>query len=138
LQGYGLGLGGNASTLLGARVDGHLPVSLAETDWARHIVDLGPVLGLLFVIFRIVLVAWVGVRAVAATRRGSDPLPLLLFAYVATELLQGQITGQGTINGYVWLFTGLSLAASREKSGSGAVTSPVAGRPAARFANLMR
>lgn len=114
LLGYGLGIGGNASTTLGVKLSGVNPVSLAETDWARHIVDLGPVFGPAYILFRVGLTLWLGVIVLRATRRGAGPLPLLLYAYVGYVLLLGQITGQGAINAYAWLFAGFCLAAATD------------------------
>lgn len=113
LLGWGLGFGGNASTTLGATVDGVRPGLLAETDYARHMVDLGPVFGLGYLGFRVALVAWLAVQALRATRRRGDPLPLLLFSYVGSVVGSGQITGQGTINLFGWLFAGLLIAQCR-------------------------
>ena len=110
--GYGLGYGGNASLVLRASVDGVLPGALAETDWARHVVDLGPLLALGFIGYRLVLLGWLGARVLRASRNRPDPTPLLLYAYAGVTLLTGQITGQGAINVYGWLFTGLCIAAS--------------------------
>jgi hypothetical protein len=64
-------------------------------------------------------------------------LPLLLLAYVSVELLYGQITGHGTINGYAWLFMGFCLAAAAPLR-KAATTSAPANFAAPRFANLMR
>jgi len=50
---------------------------------------------------------------VRATRRSGDPLPMMLFAYAGYVILIGQITGNGSINFYGWLFTGVCLAACR-------------------------
>lgn len=137
--GYGLGLGGNASTLLGATVGGEVPVTVAETDWARHVVDLGPVLGVLFIAYRVALVAWVGSVAWRGMRGGMDPLPMLLFAFVALELLFGQITGHGTVNGYGWIFTGLCLAAANSAPATSESLAAVQPSPRAeRFPNLLR
>jgi len=111
--GYGLGYGGNASILLRAQVDGIEPGKLAETDFARHMVDLGPALGMAFIAFRVCLTGWLLRRVWRATRHTPDPLPMMLFGYVAYVLLLGQITGQGAINFYGWLFTGLCIAATR-------------------------
>ncbi len=135
--GYGLGLAGNASLILGVTIEGF--EGWAETDWSRHIVDLGPVLGVVFILFRIALVTWLASTCIAGARRIGDPLPILLLAYVSVELLYGQVTGHGTINGYAWLFAGLCLAASNARSKTFAKESapePIAVRP--RFANLMR
>ena len=131
MLGYGLGLGGNASTTLGVKIAGSDPVSLAETDWARHIVDLGPVFGTGYIAFRIVLVLWLGMLVLKATRRGAGPLPLLLFAYAGYVLLLGQITGQGAVNAYAWLFTGLCIAAaSMERSAASQPAMPAQDRVA--------
>jgi hypothetical protein len=109
--GYGLGTGGNAAITLGIAGE-NSAIPYAEADWTRHIVDLGPALGLCYIGLRIALTIWLGLVALKATRRGAGPLPLLLFAYAALMLLNGQITGQGAINGYAWIFAGLTIAAA--------------------------
>lgn len=111
--GYGLGYGSNASILMRATVDGVMPGQLAETDFARHMVDLGPLFGLGYIVFRAALVVWLLRLVLSATRRVSDPLPMMLFAYAGYTLLLGQISGHGSINVYGWLFVGLCIAASR-------------------------
>jgi hypothetical protein len=141
LIGYGLGLGGNASTTLGASIGGVAPLMLAETDWARHIIDLGPVLGVLFIVYRIALVGWMGWLVFRALRRDGDVLPLLLYAFLANLLLLGQITGQGTLNGYGWMFAGFCIAAAAcagRDSGSVVGTTPTGALIVPRFPNLLR
>jgi hypothetical protein len=128
LLGYGLGLGGNAAITLGLEGSSG-PLPYVESDWGRHIVDLGPVFGPAYIVLRIALTIWLGLVALKAVRRGAGPLPLLLYAYVALVLLNGQITGQGGINGYAWLFTGLTLAAAAARPTLG-----VRKRPRTRFA----
>jgi hypothetical protein len=137
LAGYGLGLAGNARLTLGIQIEGF--TGWAETDWARQIVDLGPVVGVMFILYRIVFTVWLGLRCLDGARRLRDPLPLLLFAFVGIDLLYGLLTGHGTVNGYIWLFTGFSLAAARARQVSSA-TQHVgeAYVPQPRFANLMR
>lgn len=107
--GSGLGFGGNAAMTLNARIDG-VPPPYSETEFARHMVDLGPVFGLGYVFVRLALVAWLTGMALRATRLLADPMPLLLWSYVAYLLVMGQMTGQGTINFYGWLFAGLLIA----------------------------
>jgi hypothetical protein len=125
LLGYGLGFGGNASTTLQASIDGFLPGTLAETDFTRHMVDLGPLFGVAFIGFRFVLTAWMAGQALRATRLGSDPLPFLLFSYAGLVIGTGQLTGQGTINLFGWLYAGLLLASCRgEQASSLAATVP--------------
>lgn len=111
--GYGLGFGGNASITLGAQVDGVMPGKLAETDFARHMVDLGPLFGLAYIAMRISLTWWLALRVLRSTQLSSSALPMLLFSYAGYVMLLGQITGQGTINAYGWLFVGLCIAATR-------------------------
>lgn len=113
--GYGMGLAGNASTVLDQTVNGMLPISLAESDWSRHFVDMGPLLAMLFIVFRITFVLQLGIQALASTRQSRHPMPVLLFGYVGIVLLYGQITGHGSISGYVWLFTGFLMAAIQTK-----------------------
>jgi hypothetical protein len=111
LLGYGLGLGGNAANILKASNTATVPYS--ETDWAHQIVDLGPVLGILFIIYRMIFTVWLAISSIQATRRAANPLPALLFGYVGIVLLQGQIAGNGVENGFCWLFVGFCMAACR-------------------------
>jgi hypothetical protein len=113
IAGYGLGLGGNGRSFLGQSGDNLLQGAYAESDWARHIVDLGPILGVLFIIYRVALTIELLRRTVQAAIRGSDPLPLLLFGYVGIGLFYGQLTGHGTVGGFLWLYLGVTLASCR-------------------------
>ena len=124
LLGLGLGFGGNAATTLKARIDGVPVAGLAETDFSRHMVDLGPLFGIGYIVFRLALAVWLTRLALRATRGQGDPLPLLLWSYTAYVVVMGQITGQGTINFFGWLFTGLLIAACRPLSAP--VPAPVA------------
>jgi hypothetical protein len=118
--GYLLGFGGNASL----RLDWVRLPSAAyewtgygiwglEGGWAVHLIELGLFVGLAFIIFRIGLILWAGWNACKCTRYSGHPLPVLLFGYAGIILLNGQITGQGTINGYAWMFLGFCLSAIR-------------------------
>jgi hypothetical protein len=136
--GYGLGLAGNASLTLGVTIPGFN--GWTEADWTRHIVDLGPIVGILYILYRIVLTIWLGRVCLAAARRGHGQLALLLFGSCALELLYGELTGHGTVNGYGWLFAGLALAAAsapRAETVTSSVALPlkVSERP---FPNLLR
>jgi hypothetical protein len=113
--GYGLGFGGNASTTLGATINGVSALQLAESDWSRHIIDFGPVFGLLIILLRIGMFFWLLRMVWRYTRASGEALALLLFAFVGNELLYGQITGHGTVNVYGWIFMGLCLAAMKRR-----------------------
>ena len=116
LLGTGMGFGGNAAITLRVKVDGVAP-PYAETDFARHMVDLGPAFGVVYIVFRVAFAIYLTVLAVRATRRNRDPMPLLLWSYVATTIVAGQLTGQGTINLFGWLFAGLLIASSKPPAG---------------------
>ena len=111
--GFGLGFGGNAAVLMKATIDGVQPGVYAETDYARHMVDLGPAFGIAYIVFRFVFVFWLLRRVLRATRGSGSPLPMMLFAYAGYVTLLSQITGNGSINVYGWLFAGLCMAACR-------------------------
>jgi hypothetical protein len=135
--GYGLGLAGNASITLGIQIPGF--TGWAETDWARHMVDIGPFLGIFFILYRIAFTVWLGLQCLSGARRTGEPMAILLFAFVGVDLLYGQISGHGSVNGYVWLFTGFCLAAVAAQRP--AVATASASEPLVtprRFANLMR
>jgi hypothetical protein len=120
LIGYLLGFGGNASL----RLDWVRLPSVAyewtgyglwglEGGWAVHLIELGLFAGLAFIVFRIGLTLWMGWDACKCTRYSGHPLPVLLFGYTGIVFLNGQITTQGTINGFAWMFLGFCLAAIR-------------------------
>jgi hypothetical protein len=131
--GVGLGAAGNASTLLGATINNAIPLAIAETDWARHMLDLGPIFGVLFITYRVALSVWltrlvVNSRSLAAGATYSSVILLLLY---------GQITQQGSAIGFGWLTVGLTLAACRANNVKH--TGESVGRPQEkRFANVMR
>lgn len=133
LLGYGIGMGGNAGWMFIANSGGSAAGLGAETDWARHMVDLGPILGMVFLVFRIGLVTAVATRVLLSR----NLLATLLFGYVVYELLLGQITGHGTINGYVWMFTGFTLAAAAGMN-HGESRSETSKPTLDRFPNLLR
>jgi hypothetical protein len=87
--------------------------SYPEDDWSRNIVELGPILGLLYICLRIAIVAWLVKGAITATRRTNNPMPMLMIGFIGIILLYGQITGQGSVNGYGWIFAGFCMAANR-------------------------
>jgi hypothetical protein len=112
LLGYGLGTFGNAFVVTNSW--SLLPQSvIVEDDWARNVAELGPIWGLLYITFRIALVLWLVRGAIAATRRSSNPMPLLFAAFCGILLLTAQITGHGTVNGFAWLYVGFCIAANR-------------------------
>ncbi len=113
ILGSGFGMGGNGRTYLGA-LDPVLAARVyAESDWSRHIVDFGPLFGILFIVYRIAFTFSVGLQALRATRLSASPFPLLLFGYMGIGFFYGQLTGHGTVGGFLWLYLGLCMAATR-------------------------
>ena len=108
LGGYGLGLGTNAGAAL---ITGRADYLLAEDEWSRVIMESGPIVGNLFIIWRIAFV-WrlfqVSMRAV----RVQNVLPLLLLSSCGFLIVNGQF-GQPTTLGFAVIGGGLCLASAR-------------------------
>ena len=137
IQGFGLGSG-----ILGAvaALTGERSFALAETEWDRVVLELGPIFGLGFIALRIAVVAWLLWRALVANRILGSPAGLILFGFAGLHVLNGQLTmnGMGAILG--WLFVGLLLAATNPSSESvskcAPATAAVVDRRAKRLISL--
>ena len=104
--GFGLGIGTNG----GARMIVGRPVFLlAEGEWARVILESGPILGLGFLIWRTALVCRIGYHAVRQLSLGNT-LPIFLFSAGFFALLDGPF-GQPNSVGFAVVLNGLCLAA---------------------------
>ncbi len=113
ILGAGLGVGTN----VGARVlSGQYGFLLAEGEWARVILELGPVLGMAYLAIRVILCIMIFRTAVAAARVG-NPLPMLLFGSCAMLLTIGQFSQSATL-GFAVLGSGLCLAAANLEEGA--------------------
>ena len=104
--GYGLGIGTNA----GAKIlTNQTTFLLSEGEWARMLLESGPVLGLAFLLWRCGVMVRIGLLCLQSVRRG-NVLPLLLFSSSGLPLMNGQF-GPPTILGFAVFTTGLALAA---------------------------
>jgi hypothetical protein len=108
LIGAGIGVGTNAGAVMAT---GAMTFLLAEDEWSRIVLETG-VFGLAYIGYRIWLVWWLLKGAIKATKRSYNPTPVILFCYAFVNILVGQMTLQGTINGYGWLFAGFCMAAN--------------------------
>ncbi|MEP6686041.1 MAG: hypothetical protein ABJB22_04620 [Verrucomicrobiota bacterium] len=108
LAGYGLGIGTNAGAKFLTGRSGFL---LAEGEWARVLLESGPILGLAFLLWRTILTLRLGYLSFLSLKRG-EILPLLIFSAGFTALLNGQF-GQPTSLGFAVVLAGLCLAATR-------------------------
>jgi len=107
--GAGVGVGSNVGARLLA---GRMGFLLAEDEWTKVILELGPVLGALFIAFRITLTVWLGRVALLALRRDGEALPLLIFSATGTALLLYQ-WAPPTLLGFAVVGGGLVLAAAK-------------------------
>jgi hypothetical protein len=105
--GYGLGIGTNAGAKF---LTGQSTFLLAEGEWARLVLESGPVLGLAFVLWRVGVAVYILVLCLRSVRWGGNVLPLLLFASGGLPLINGQF-GPPTVLGFAVFATGLALAA---------------------------
>jgi hypothetical protein len=141
LLGYGVGMAGNGAVNMGVMINGESVLKLAEEDWSRHVIELGPVVAVFFIGFRVAFALWLGARAVRSSMQSGELLPVLLFAYVVVALTEGQLTGHGLVNGFGWLYVGVCMAAANAQAWKFGEPSRAGNRrPPAytpRFPNLM-
>jgi hypothetical protein len=108
--GWGLGLGTNVGAHFLVGGPGFL---LSENEWTRLLYEMGPVLGLAYILWRTALTVRLGYLSIRALTRGMT-LPLLLFASGFLALLEGQL-GQPTSLGFAVVLCGLCLASMQGK-----------------------
>ncbi len=114
LFGAGLGVGTN----VGARLlSGSLGFLLAEGEWARVVLELGPLLALPYLLTR-VLICFALYSAAARSARGGNALPMLLFGACALLVLIGQFSQASTL-GFAVVGAGLCLAATNLATSAG-------------------
>ena len=106
-----LGVGLGAGTNAGAALQGIQGFRWGEGEWPRVIFEAGPILGLLYLIWRVWMTFAVG-RAALRVSASGVLLPLLLWGACASSLLSGQ-WGQTSIQGFGVFTLGLTLAAGR-------------------------
>jgi hypothetical protein len=116
ILGYGIGMAGNGAVNMGVMINGQSVLKLAEEDWSRHVIELGPLLAVLFIAYRVSFAAWLGLRSLKASIETGESLPVLLYAYVAVALMEGQLTGHGLVNGFGWIYVGVCMVAAKPKT----------------------
>jgi hypothetical protein len=107
LLGYGIGMG----TVAGARLaTGKMGFALAESELARIVLELGPVLGFLFIGWRLWLALLLVVKNWHCARTDGDVLPWMLTGACVLLVVNGQ-WGPATNLGFAVFGAGLALAA---------------------------
>lgn len=110
LLGHGIGVG----TVAGARLmTGSYAFLLSESELARTVLELGPLLGFAFIGWRFWLVATMAWRSWQVAMRTGDALPWLLVGGTFFNILSG-LWGQATLLGFAVFGAGLTFAAMNE------------------------
>ncbi len=108
LFGHGVGIGSN----VGARfTTGSLTFLLAEGEWPKILLELGPILGAMFILFRCWLAAHVLWNAWLGLLRHNDGLGWMLVGASMLIVISGQ-WAPPTILGFAVFGSGLALAAA--------------------------
>ena len=117
--GFGLGIGTNAGAgiMTGAR-----NFLLAEGEWARVVMESGPLLGFAFIGLRLAILIYLLRQSIRALNRGIL-LPSLFFGVVGVDWLTGQFS-QPTAMGFLVFGSGLCLAAAHETGAPAAEPPP--------------
>lgn len=109
-----LGEGMGAGTQVGAKLlTGERGFDLGESEWYRLTGEGGLLLGTLFIMWRVWVTFQLGKYAFIAFRKGNG-MGLIFLSATAYNLLVGQF-GQSTINGFMVVGIGLTIASMRPR-----------------------
>lgn len=106
--GYGVGSG---TPMAQAYLTGNRMFALGESEWSRLILEMGPILGLAFIIMRVTLCVQL-VRTAILSLKKENIWPAL-FGVEAFFMVLNASWGQPTILGFATFSTGMVFAASR-------------------------
>lgn len=111
-----LGAGIGVGTTVGAKIlTGRAQFLLSEDEWDRNVDEMGPLVGLLYILLRIALTGYLTFVAWKSLRRGST-LSFLLLSAGALSILNGNFA-QATSLGFAVFTGGLCLAAAKDPEG---------------------
>jgi hypothetical protein len=105
--GHGIGVGSNVGAKL---LSGKVGFLLSENEWERAMLELGPLLGLAFIGFRVVLSLYLLQVCWRALKENRDTLPLVIWSAAAPAVLLHQ-WAPPTLLGFAVFGSGLILAA---------------------------
>jgi hypothetical protein len=106
--GIGMGSGGGAFLATGTQT-----FLLSESEWARHVLEAGIVMGLIYILFRIALCFSLFADALKGLFSRGNPVPLMFCSYTLLNLLAGSITGNGITYSFNWIFVGFTIAINK-------------------------
>ncbi|MEO7931729.1 MAG: hypothetical protein ABIT76_01080 [Chthoniobacterales bacterium] len=104
--GVGIGMGTNAASSMMYKM---LRFNLGESEMDRIVMEMGPYLGLPYLLWRFAALGFIARMAWLALRMTNNTLPLLLTTACANDLVMGQF-GQSTVLGYAVMAAGFALA----------------------------
>ncbi len=104
--GYGVGVGSNVASKI---LTGQRGFLLAEDEWGKCVMELGPLLGFIFIGFRILIALYLLHAAWRHLRQHKDNLPFLIWMAAMPPIIFHQ-WGQATILGFAVIGGGLILA----------------------------
>lgn len=107
--GYGIGMGTNVGSML---LQGKVTYLISEGEWGRLIGELGPIMGLAIIFFRLQISYVIGVASYKKIAKG-NLLPWILLSYVLLNVPQGQ-WAQPTVLGFSIIGAGLTIAALKD------------------------
>jgi hypothetical protein len=108
LLGEGIGMGSNFASFMKT---GTVSFLLAEGEWERVVLEFGPILGMGFMLLRLLLVGWLWLMGLRAMRQ-KDTLAWLLVPVAANLIIMAAME-QPTYLGFMVFVTGLCLASAR-------------------------
>ena len=111
IGGVGIGMGTNVASSMMYNM---LRFNLGESEMDRIIMEMGPYLGLPYLLWRFAVVFLIARMALVALRLHNNTLPLFLATACAYDLAMGQF-GQSTVLGFAVMSAGLALASTRRR-----------------------
>jgi hypothetical protein len=124
--GSGIGLGSNAGAFIKT---GSKNFALAEEEWPKTVLELGPLFGLGYLAFRVLFTAQLFLQSLAAARNG-NAVPMILFGFCGVLVFSSGYTLQNQLLSFTWLGAGLCLASMNMDSRWPAANRPATTRPA--------
>ncbi len=131
LIGKGIGMGTNAAS---AMMTGALVFLLAEGEWARVVLEAGPLLGFSFLLYRVWIAGTIGLRAWSSAKQGQ--LLAWLLAWDACRSLVTEQISQPTNLGFMVFVSGLCLAALAEDRFRNRIATEMSGRRSAHLGTV--
>jgi hypothetical protein len=125
--GYGLGVGSNVAAKL---TTGELGFLLAEAEWPRTILEMGPILGFSWLLFRCAIALFLFKRSWSALRR-NETLAWLLLSTCMIDIVNAPME-QATSLGFIAFSAGLVLAALNPSPSNAPLMLPLRARRAFR------